>query len=119
MLAAERLGERQEQVALRQVADQQDVEGAVLQICAGTDLHAPADVRAVRDDDVVHPAATSLTVDRDLDLGVAPACENRERRPEVRDLSAERLRRVVRSLCDGSAHPSAGDVREPGLPLSA
>src|SRR5205814_10695191 len=81
--------------------------------------HPAAEVAAVCDDDVVHPCAPALVVDGELDLGVAPAGEDRERRPEVGQLAAEGLARLVRALGDGAAHAGAPDVREIRLTLAA
>ena len=113
MRAAEDLRHRQHEVALREVADQQHVERAVVRARLRADLHPAAEVRAVGDDDVVHAGVARLAVDRDVDLAVRPAREHGERRPDVRDLPAERLRRVVGALRDRAAHPGAADVREP------
>ena len=106
------LRHRRHEVALRHVADRQHVEEAVVRRGLGADLHAAAEVAPVRDDDVVHPAAPALAVDGHLEVGRRPAGEDRERRPEVRRLPAERLRGRVRALRDRAAHPRARDVRE-------
>ena len=53
--AAVGLRQRQEQVALGQVADQQHVEDTVIGLRLWRDHHPSAEVAAVRHDDVVHP----------------------------------------------------------------
>ena len=66
----------------------------------------------------MRPGAHVL-VDRDADLADAPAREDAQRREQVRDLAAERLRRLVRPLCDRAAHAGARDVREPARLVGA
>ena len=118
VLAAVGLREGHEQVALGQVADREHVEEAVVGLGLGADDHPAAEGAPVRDDDVVHAAAADLVVDRDADLAVLPAREDGERRPEVGDLAAERLRRLVRALRDRAAHACARDVREVRLAVA-
>ena len=112
VLPPERLRQRRQEVALRQVADREHVEEAVVRLRVGADDHPAAEGLAVRDDDVVHVADAGLAVDRQAELRVLPLREDRERRPEVGDLAAERLRRLVRALGDRAAHARARDVRE-------
>ena len=113
------LRQRQQQVALGQVADQEDVEAAVVGLGVGQHLHPAAEVAAVGDDHVVHATAVLVAVDPHRDLVVAPAREDGERRPRVRDLAAERLGRLVGALGDRAAHAGAGDVREQRLAFGA
>ena len=117
--AAVGLRQRQQQVALRQVADQEDVEPAVVGLGLGQHLHPAAEVAAVGDDHVVHAAAVLLAVDANRDLAVPPAREDGEGGPGVRDLAAERLRGLVGALGDRAAHAGARDVREQRLALGA
>ena len=112
--AAEDLRHREQEIPLRQVADQQHVERAVVQGCVRADLHPAAEVRPVGDDDVVHAGTALLGADRNVDLAVRPAREDGERRPDVGHFPPERLRRVVGTLRDRAAHAGAADVREPG-----
>ena len=107
------------QVALRDVADQQHVECAVVRLRVGRDLHAAAEVAAVGDDHVVHRAAPLLVADLDRDLRVPPAREDGHRAPGVRDLAAERLAGLVHTLGDRAAHARASRVREPLRLLAA
>ena len=109
------LRQRPDEVGLRHVADHQDVEEAVVGARLGAHLHPAPEVAAVGDDHLVHPSGALLAVDLHAHLRVLPPREHRERRPEVRRLPAECLRRLVRSLRDRAAHPDAGDVHEPGF----
>jgi hypothetical protein len=109
------LGHRLHEVGFRQVAEQQHVEEPVVRAGFRDHQHPAAEIAAVCDDHLVHQTDALLPVDGDSYLGVLPARENGERRPEVRDLAAECLRRLIRPLCDRAAHPHAGDVEEPGL----
>ena len=119
VLAAVGLRQCADEVALRQVAEQQHVEEAVVGRRVGTDLHPAAEVAAVGDDHVVHRRLAPFSADLDGDAPGPPAREHGERGPRVGDLAAERLRRLVRSLGDGAAHPRARDVREPAHALAA
>jgi len=92
------LRHRQHQVTLRHVADREDVEEAVVRLGAGADLHPAAEEPPVRDDRVEHPTRPALAVDVERELGRLPAREDGERRPQVGELAAERLRRLVGAL---------------------
>ena len=109
------LRQRADEVGLGDVADQQNVEEPVVRLGLGGEHHPAAQVAAVRDDDFVHASLSDLVVDGDPDLGVAPAGKDGQCRPQVRDLAAERFRRLVRALRDRAAHPDAGRVDEPAL----
>ena len=116
--AAVGLRQRQQQVALRQVADQEHVEEAVVRLRVRADHHPAAERRPfATTTSCMRPPRISSSTD-DAELRVLPAREDGERRPEVRDLAAERLRRLVRALRDRAAHAGARDVREPGLGLA-
>ncbi len=119
MLPAIRLREHEEQVPLRDVADQHHVEDPVVGLGIGAHHHAAPEVAAVRDDDVDHPPAADLVVDRHAELVRLPADEHRQRRPVVRHLPAERLGRLVRASGDRAADPRARDVREVRATLGA
>ena len=60
---------------------------------SGVMLHSAPQVPAVGDDHLVHRPARCSPSTCDPHLGVLPPREHRERRPEVRRLPAERLRR--------------------------
>ena len=92
---------------------------SVVRLGLGEHLHAAAEITAVRDHRVDHPASTRLAVDRDPHLARLPAGEHGERRPVVGDLAAERLRGLVRTLRDRAADPGARDVREVCVALVA
>src|SRR5919108_1257115 len=82
--------------------------------------HPPAaEVAAVRDAPAVHPPPRRLAVGGPADRAGPPAREDSEGRPQVRDLPAERLRRLVRALGDRAAHAGARHVREPRVRLAA
>ena len=119
MRAAVDLRQRQDEVFLRDVADQEDVEERVVGLRVGRDLHPAAEEAPVRDDHVVHRPGARLAVHRDRDLRVPPAGEDGKRAPRVRDLAAEGLARLVHALGDGAAHAGARRIREPRLALEA
>src|SRR5438552_19187473 len=98
MGAAVELRHRLEQLRARDVADQEHVEEPVVRLGLRADLHAAAEIAAVRHDHVLHPAAARLAVDRDAHLAVLPAREDGERGPGVGTLAAEPLRRPVAAL---------------------
>ena len=111
--AAVDLRHRQHEVALGHVADRDDVEETVVgQRRRGTSSSRRR--RSVRSRRRRRTSArcvvSSSTVSSRLDG--RPAREHGERRPEVRRLRAERLRRVVRALGDRPAHAGARDVGE-------
>ena len=119
MLALVDLRRRRQEVELRDVADQHDVEQPVVGRRVRCELHAAAVPHAVRDDHVVHAAAPLAVVERHRHLGVLPLEEHARQRIEERRLAAERLRHPVRALRDGAAHPDRADVRELALGLLA
>ena len=112
VLALVGLRQDEREVALRHVADEQDVEETVVGLGVGAHHHAAAQEPAVADHRVDHPAAARLVPDRHAHLPGLPPEEHRERRPVVRDLAAERLRGLVRALRDRPRDAGATDVRE-------
>ena len=112
VLALVGLRQDEREVALRHVADEQDVEEAVVGLGVGAHHHAAAEEATVADHRVDHPAAARLVPDRHAHLPGLPSEEHRERRPVVRDLAAERLRGLVRALRDRTGDAGAPDVRE-------
>ncbi len=112
VLPAVALREREQEVALRDVADHEHVEEAVVGLGLGQHHHPAAEVAPVRDERVDDLPVACVPVHRDPHLARLPAREDGERRPVVRDLPSERLRGLVRALRDRAADPRARDVRE-------
>ena len=109
-----------DEVALRHVADQQDIEQTVVRLRLGREPHGAAVVLAVRDDDVVHPPlAARAAVELDADDGVLPFEEDADERVEERRAAAQRLRHAVRTLRDRRAHADAADVGDVPLRVGA
>src|SRR5436309_1725688 len=110
------LRSRREEVALRDVSDQHDVEQPVIGLRVGGEPHRAAVPLAVRDDHIVHPALPLGPVfELYGDVCVLPFEEDPRERVEERRAAAERLRHPVRTLGDGRAHADAADVREIAL----
>ena len=105
------LRHRAHEVELCDVADQERVEEPVVRFRVGADLHPGAEVAAVRDHDVVHPAVARLVVHGHPHLGVLPPREHGERRHEIRGLRQAPFG-LVDSLGDRAAHACARDVRK-------
>ena len=106
------LGSTQQEVALRHVSDEEDVEDAVVGFRIGAHHHPAAEIAPVAHHRVDHLAVARFAVDGDAHLTGLPAEEHRQRRPVVRDLAAERLRGLVRALRDRARYARACDVGE-------
>src|SRR5436309_13224618 len=113
------LREHEEEVTLRDVSDEQHVEDAVVRKRLRTQHDPAPDDASVRDDAVDHAPFANLAIDRDSHPPRLPAEEDRECRPVVRDLAAERFRGLVRAPRDRTADARAADVREVGPSFSA
>ncbi len=113
VLAAVGLRQHEREVAFRYVADQEDVEEAVVGLGVGAHHHPASEVPPVADHRVDHSPAADLVVHRDAELARLPAEEHGEGRPVVGDLPAEGLRGLVCASGDGAGDPGARHVREP------
>src|SRR5437660_702647 len=103
---------RRDEVELRDVADEQHVEEAIVRRGIRRELHPAAVEASVRDDDVVHAPAPLGAVEPNADAGVAPGQELARQGVEERRLAAERLRHRVGALRNRAAHPETRDIRE-------
>ena len=109
------LRRRRQEVELRHVADQHDVEEPSSGARVRREHHPAAVPDAVRDDHVVHAAPPLPVVEPHGHLGVLPREEDARERVEEGRLAAERLRHPVRALRHRAAHADRADVREEAL----
>src|SRR5690348_7793614 len=111
--AAVQLRRGRDEVELRDVADQHDVEGAVVLPGVGRELHPPAVEAAVRDDHVVHGALPpEAVVELDDYARVLPRQELARECVEERRPATEPLRHRVRTPRHGAAHSGRADIGE-------
>ena len=106
------LRRRRQEVELADVADQHDVELAVVRSASGASfMPPPCHTPLATITSCIAPAALAA-VERHGDVGVLPLEEDPRQRIEEGRLAAECLRHPVRALRDGAAHPDRADVRE-------
>src|SRR3990172_12518160 len=102
------------------VADDDDVEEAVLEVRVGRGHESAAEEAAVRDDDIVHDALPPrLRVRLEGNAGVPVSRQGAEDRDKEAHAAAEDLRRAVHAVDDGASGAELRDVDEVPHPLPA